>query len=56
MPYLKASARQYIIGSVVYKINGKEIGRNNVLAVDSVEKITYGGILYDFLKKCAIIM
>ena len=45
-----------IIGSIVYKIDGKEIGKSNILATNAVDVITYGCIFTDFLKKIAIIM
>ena len=45
-----------IIGSVVYKSDGNEIGKTDILAIEDVEKITYGIIFCDFLKKCTIIM
>jgi D-alanyl-D-alanine carboxypeptidase (penicillin-binding protein 5/6) len=45
-----------IVGYVIYKIDGKEIGKNNIIATDSVEMLRYSDILLDFLKKCAIIL
>ena len=45
-----------VIGNVVYKIDGKEIGRSDVIATSGVERINFGRMLLLFLKKCCEIL
>ncbi len=44
-----------VIGSVVYKIGEREIGKSDIIATETVESMTYGAMLGEFFKKCAVI-
>ena len=43
------------VGKAIYKIGEKEIGQANIVACESVEKISFGSMLAEFFKKCAFI-
>ena len=42
-----------IIGSVVYKIGNKELGKTDILASESVERLNFGNAFLLLLQKCA---
>ena len=42
-----------VIGQVVFKISDREIGRCDIITKNTVEKLSFAGILLTFLKKCA---
>lgn len=42
-----------IVGSIVYKVGGKQIGKSDIYASESVEKITLGEIFARILKRIA---
>ncbi len=42
-----------IIGSVVYKIGNKELGKTDVFASEDVERLNFGNALLLLLRKCA---
>ncbi len=41
-----------VIGSVVYKIGDREIGRTDILASEAVERLNFGNAFLLFLRKC----
>lgn len=43
------------IGEIIYKLDGQELGRSNVTAGQTVEKITYWGIIKELMKKMLLI-
>ena len=45
-----------VIGEVVYSIGEREIGKSDIIATKTVEKITFGSMLLTFIKKCATIV
>lgn len=45
-----------VIGQVIFKVGEKEIGKSDIIAKNSVEKLTFSGLLLTFLKKCATII
>ena len=45
-----------VIGQVTYKIGNDEIGKSDIIASESVEKVTLFGMLMKFLRKCAEIV
>ena len=51
-PIEKGSA----VGSVIYKVGDKEIGRVDIVAEESVEKLDFGSMLLMLLRKCACIL
>ena len=44
------------VGSVIYKVGETEIGRADICAGESVEKLDYGALLLMLLRKCASIL
>ena len=40
-----------VLGKVTYTVDGESIGSVSLTASDSVEKISYGGVLLRMLKK-----
>ena len=44
------------VGSVIYKVGETEIGRVDICAGESVEKLDYGALLLMLLRKCASIL
>jgi D-alanyl-D-alanine carboxypeptidase (penicillin-binding protein 5/6) len=44
------------VGSVIYKVGETEIGRADICAGESVEKLDYGSLLMMLLRKCASIL
>ena len=42
-----------VLGQVIFKVGEKEIGKCDIIAKNSVEKLTFSGLLLTFLKKCA---
>ena len=44
------------VGSVIYKVGETEIGRADICAGESVEKLDYGTLLLMLLRKCASIL
>ena len=44
------------VGSVIYKVGETEIGRVDICAGESVEKLDYGSLLMMLLRKCASIL
>ncbi len=44
------------VGSVIYKVGETEIGRADICAGESVEKLNYGSLLMMLLSKCASIL
>ena len=44
------------VGSVIYKVGDTEIGRADICAGESVEKLDYGALLLMLLRKCASIL
>ena len=44
------------VGSVIYKVGETEIGRADICAGESVEKLDYGSLLMMLLSKCASIL
>ena len=44
------------VGEVVYKIGERELGRTDIVALDSVERLSLGSLLLMLLHKCAYIM
>lgn len=51
-PVEKGSA----VGNVIYKVGENEIGRVDIVANESVEKLDYGSMLMMLLRKCACIL
>ena len=51
-PIEKGSA----VGSVIYKVGDNEIGRVDIVAEESVEKLDFGSMLLMLLRKCACIL
>ncbi len=49
-------AKGEVVGSVVYKIGEREIGKCDIVTRESVEKISFGAMFLEFLKKCADIV
>ena len=45
-----------VIGNVVYKIDGAEIGRSDIIALQTVDKMNFLSMFELFLKKCSIIV
>ena len=45
-----------VIGKVLYKLDGKDVGQSDILAMQDVEQISFGKMFMIFLKKCAQIM
>ena len=45
-----------VIGKVLYKLDGKEIGRADIIATREVEEISFGKMFVIFLEKCAQII
>ena len=45
-----------VIGKIVYKSDGKEIGKCDIYVTENIEKINFGSVFKGFLKKCAIIL
>jgi hypothetical protein len=41
---------------VIYKVGENEIGRVDIVANESVEKLDYGSMLMMLLRKCACIL
>ncbi len=44
-----------VIGNVVYKIDGKELGRSDIVAKETVEKLSFWGMVAEFLKNLALL-
>ena len=51
-PIEKGSA----VGSVIYKVDENEIGRVDIVATESVDKLDFGSMLLMLLRKCACIL
>jgi len=45
-----------VVGKVLYKLDGKEVGRSDIIALQNVEEISFGKMFLIFLEKCAQIM
>ena len=45
-----------VIGEVIYSSKNGELGKRDIIATDSVEKITFGAMLLTFIRKCATIV
>ena len=45
-----------VVGKVLYKLDGKEVGKSDIIASQNVEKISFGKMFLIFLEKCAQIM
>lgn len=53
-PALEAPVRAGdVIGSVVYKIGDRELGRTDILASENVERLNFGNAFLLLLRKCA---
>lgn len=44
-----------VVGTVVYKMDGNEIGRGNIYAMENVEENTYGSLFVKLIKKFFLI-
>lgn len=45
-----------VIGEVIYTTKDGELGKRDIIATESVEKITFGSMLLTFIRKCATIV
>ena len=45
-----------VVGQVIFKISDREIGRSDIIVKNTVERLSFGGLLLTFLKKCATII
>lgn len=44
------------LGEVIFSVQGREIGRREIIAIDGVERLSLGNMILAFLRKCALIM
>ena len=45
-----------VIGQVTYKSADGEIGKSDIIATETVDKMTFWGMFVEFLKKCSLIV